>query len=381
LDRDRDELVVRRDAMRARSLGRLLILILAVWMSLGDSALSETPQRDVAQYAATYGVTVGQALRRLQLQSAVAKLEALLQAAEPTTFAGIWIEHSPYRVVARFTRGGSSTLGRYVRGGALEAISAALSAQYTLSDLRTDLSHLAVAGDRPFDAGINVLQNTIDVETTSQQALSTWMAAHNVAMPSSARVRLVAALPRPLTNIYGGLSLAGGGGFCTSGFGVVDAGGTRGITTAGHCSSVENYQGVDLPFISGNYGGSYDVQWHTAPGFTVVNSVADDTGFRSITSKTYWSSQSVGAFVCKYGIVTGYGCGTIARKDDIPSCIPGARPVWVRVSVGGANGDSGGPVYLQNSAYGTISCGDASVIIYDAVDFVEGGVGVTVLTN
>jgi hypothetical protein len=44
-------------------------------------------------------------------------------------------------------------------------------------------------------------------------------------------------------------------------------------------------------------------------------------------------------------------------------------------------GDSGGPVFSGESAYGTISCGDASTLIYSAVDFVESGIGVTVLTS
>jgi hypothetical protein len=72
----------------------------------------------------------------------------------------------------------------------------------------------------------------------------------------------------------------------------------------------------------------------------------------------------------------------LLRKDDIPSsnCIPFARPVWVRLGVGGLGGDSGGPTFFGDSAYGTISCAVASLTIYSAIDFVEGGVGVTVLT-
>jgi hypothetical protein len=46
-------------------------------------------------------------------------------------------------------------------------------------------------------------------------------------------------------------------------------------------------------------------------------------------------------------------------------------------------GDSGGPVFLVNSAYGIMSCilSDGYQLVYVAVDFVESGIGVTVLTN
>jgi streptogrisin C len=188
-------------------------------------------------------------------------------------------------------------------------------------------------------------------------------------------------LPRPASDIYGGLEINGSG--CTSGFSVVNGSGTRGITIAGHCSTTDSYQGIDLPYVAGFYGGNYDVQWHTASAFSVQNWITDGAVpyTRPITSRTFWGNQPVGGFVCKYGRSSGYGCGTINRKDDTPTCIPGARPVWLRVGVAIMGGDSGGPVFYGESAYGTISCGDASTLIYSAVDFVESGVGVTVLTS
>jgi hypothetical protein len=48
---------------------------------------------------------------------------------------------------------------------------------------------------------------------------------------------------------------------------------------------------------------------------------------------------------------------------------------------GGAPGDSGGPVFLSESAYGTISCVNSTTVIYGAVDWLEGGLGVTILTT
>jgi len=48
-------------------------------------------------------------------------------------------------------------------------------------------------------------------------------------------------------------------------------------------------------------------------------------------------------------------------------------------------GDSGGPVFKESSAYGIISCVNSGAsgrdLIYVAVDYVESGLGVTVLTT
>jgi len=43
-------------------------------------------------------------------------------------------------------------------------------------------------------------------------------------------------------------------------------------------------------------------------------------------------------------------------------------------------GDSGGTVFLSEAAYGTISCMSANAFIYGAVDWLESGLGVAILT-
>jgi hypothetical protein len=115
---------------------------------------------------------------------------------------------------------------------------------------------------------------------------------------------------RPGADIYGGLALS----TCTSGFSVRhNSSGSLGIVTAAHCPNSQSYLGSSLPFQSEAWGGWYDQQWHTAPGFVVRNWMYDGSGTRSITSRTLWGYQYVGEFVCKYGKTTGYGCGTIAQ--------------------------------------------------------------------
>ena len=66
-------------------------------------------------------------------------------------------------------------------------------------------------------------------------------------------------------------------------------------------------------------------------------------------------------------------------------CVPNPAPnwVWVDESVAPTAGDSGGPVFLNNSAYGMMNCSvsGSNAVIYGAIDFLEQGLGVTVPTN
>lgn len=364
--------------LRDLVVGVCLVSILSAALGIGlRTPVSAGEQhRDAAAYSAMFRVDLNEANRRLALQAQAGALEVQLERGEPETYAGLWIEHQPFRIVAAFTRFDPAVLDRYVRAGPLAGVVVGKSAQYALATLRSDINRLADAPDGPFSAGINVVENAIEIETTSLAAFAEWAAANGVSIPPTVRQKVVSELPRPVSDIYGGLPLDGSG--CTSGFSVVDGSGTRGITTAGHCGNSNSYQGYDLPFVSEALGGWYDVQWHTAWPHTVRNWIFD---FRQITSRWFWGYQTVGGMVCKYGRTTGYGCGTISQKDHIPPCIPNARPVWVLATgFGAAGGDSGGPVFLSESAYGTIACGNSTTVIYGAIDWLESGLGVTILT-
>ncbi|MCS7017190.1 MAG: S1 family peptidase [Gemmatales bacterium] len=196
-------------------------------------------------------------------------------------------------------------------------------------------------------------------------------------MPANVVVLKVNEMPRKVSDIFGGLTLT----TCTSGFSVRNSSGTKGITTAGHCNNSQSYNGVNLPFQSGtpDSGGIYDIQWHTAPGFTVRNLIFDGTYNRYIFSVKFRANQSVGERVCKYGKTTGYACGTIATTSQ--------DGVNVRVdNMTLQGGDSSGPWFWNNTAYGTtiaactLSNGNPYAI-YGPVDQIYNILGLTVLTN
>lgn len=372
-----------------------LMAIVAQLASTGlvaGAAPQPTPvgSRDAAGYATLFKVSVAEGARRLELQAEIGALDAQLTAAEPATYAGLWQQNTPtFGLVARFTQDGPATLKKYVDGTDLASIATAAPAAYSLERLASDFEAVRkVAHSTGYDASINVFQNRIDLlasETADQAGLARAQLPPSVVVDSTPRIA------RPATDIYGGLGISS----CTSGFGVSDKYGSRGIVTAGHCPDSQSYNGNNLPFQRQAFIGSNDEQFHTVGFLAVKNLIFDPTnGYpytRPITSRVYRASQPLNGLVCKYGVTTGYTCGVLVSKTLQPSYVPNANATFMWVSANGGPdmvnpGDSGGPVFINNSAYGIVS-GEYGFpwcmcdLIYTALDYVESGVSVTVLTQ
>lgn len=340
----------------------------------GEEALMQ----DAKMYASRFGVDLDEAIRRLKLQSEIGDLNAELAAKERDTFAGLWIQHQPeYRVIVRFTRNGGVTIRPYIENGPLADIIEIRTASVTLAELEADRDQAArIArglGIRDFSA-INIIENRAELYVLDPEQLNIALRKANLQLPANVEVIKVNELPREVDAIFGGLALT----TCTSGFSVKNSSGTKGITTAGHCRNSQQYHGVNLPLVDEVWSDPYDIQWHTAPGFTVRNLVFDGTYARPIYGVKFRASQSVGEWVCKYGKTTHYGCGQIVLTNF--------QGVNVAVDIPVDNGDSGGPWFWYNTAYGTTkyACtfGDGSHgAIYVPVDQIYGILGLTILTN
>jgi hypothetical protein len=324
-------------------------------------------QQDAAAYASQFGVSPQEGARRLQLQDAVAALNARLTEEQAGTFAGLSIEHTPeFRVVARFTRKGVETLQPYL-SPALAQVVQVEPARFTLQQLE---HRLQVSYDRvrkagiPAAGGVDVRANRAEVHVQRGRSA----AARGLLPEGDASVVEVDHLPQEEISMYGGLSISG----CTSGFTVRNSAGTRGVSTAGHCGNSQTLSGVALTFRGEAYSGSYDVQWHNASGHTYPNTIKVSTSTRSITGTRARTSQAVGSQVCKQGRTTGYTCGTI---NTISYCASGAC-TWVRVAGNGTNlsegGDSGGPWFSGNTAYGSHTYGIGNDSAYMPIDYFSG---------
>lgn len=332
-------------------------------------------QQDAAVYATQFGVSPQEAGRQLRLQEAVDALNARLTREEAATFAGLTIERAPeFHVVARFTRKGEETIQPYLTAELAEVVRVE-PARFTLQQLerRLEASYNRVRGAGiPSAGGVDLRANRAEVHVLRGRAA----AARAVLAAGEAAVVEVDHLPQEEINMYGGLSITG----CTSGFTVRNSAGTRGISTAGHCGNSQTLSGIALTFRGEAYSGSYDIQWHNASGHTYTNTIKVSTSTRSITGTRSRGSQTVGSQVCKQGRTTGYTCGTISTTSY---CASGAC-TWVRVAGNGVNlsegGDSGGPWFSGNTAYGSHTYGIGNDSAYQPVDYFS-GISVSIATS
>jgi len=93
---------------------------------------------DAAVYAEEAGITMDEAVRRLELQPVIGKLDAELSSKEMETFAGLWIELPPeFKIVVLFTNNGEETIEPYLQSYPdLAEIIEVCSAELSLIDLQ-----------------------------------------------------------------------------------------------------------------------------------------------------------------------------------------------------------------------------------------------------
>ena len=100
-------------------------------------AVSEAVLMDARHYAADVGVSLEEAVRRLQAQATIGILGAELEANEQPTFGGLWIQHTPeYKVIVAFTRDGEETIRPYIAGTSLTDMVEVREVNATLEELR-----------------------------------------------------------------------------------------------------------------------------------------------------------------------------------------------------------------------------------------------------
>ncbi len=356
----------------------------------------------VYDYVSITGVSADEAKRRLQLQDIARELNAELSMNEAETLAGLWIEHSPeFKIVVQFTRDGEETIKPYIKQHPeLANVVEMRTAKVSLVDLqkaRASASSSVHALGISVASETNVAGNSVNLymAKADRSQFDNALQRGKIQLPDKVKVITVEAMDEEKleVDIYGGLALTP----CTSGFSVKKGWWpfiTKGITTAGHCSNTVTYNGNNLPLNGEKWTGSYDTQWHTAPGYTVTNKIQykSDGSTRPIYATKSRNNQQIGEYVCKYGKTTGYTCGRINTKDykPDPANVPNPAATFIRVdNTAGWNdlsdaGDSGGPWFWGTTAYGTHSGsprGDSNDAWYTAVNYVESGLGVTVMTS
>jgi len=331
-----------------------------------DEALAQ----DAAQYAARFGVTPAEALRRLRAQQeSVAATDAIAREFADR-LAGISIEHAPdYRIVVLLT--GSDPVPQRSAAGIPIVFGTGAKATYAqaVDAMRRHLIDLRI--DLPGERGVGYDQRTGEVVLLVTPADAARFGVDAI----RERAEQVSGVPaRVVVNELRESNMAVAGGervvglneltnrpnACTTGF-VVTNGEVNAITTAAHCPddlTVESGStSITLPMI-GSWGAAYrDVQINGSADSSAPYFYSDAAGsLRQVETWRNVGSTRAGDFVCHYGISSGYSCSTVELTDYAPPgdlCGGPCSPTWVTVrGPSCVPGDSGGPVFVGGVAFG-----------------------------
>ncbi|MCZ7671808.1 MAG: hypothetical protein M5U34_34100 [Chloroflexi bacterium] len=153
---------------------------------------------DAQYYADEMGVTLAEALARLDTQSedAISALQSQLQTHEADTFAGLWLQHEPaYRVVVAFTRDGEETIQKYVAPDSqLAELIEIRPVEFTYAQLQADQQAVLRILDGTalsVGVGIMVMDNRVAVDVADRAAFDAALAAADTTLPESVVVTTV----------------------------------------------------------------------------------------------------------------------------------------------------------------------------------------------
>jgi streptogrisin C len=144
---------------------------------------------------------------------------------------------------------------------------------------------------------------------------------------------------------------------CTAGFTVRNARtAATGLITASHCPDDLNYESRRILTFEGHGDGiQLDEQWFSSTEAAQGEFISQKAGSTLLRRKvTAVAAPFVGMTVCKYGTVTGNGCSTVINGPTTTVNANGVTygNLWQVQSYITAEGDSGGPWFYGNTAYG-----------------------------
>lgn len=176
---------------------------------------------------------------------------------------------------------------------------------------------------------------------------------------------------------------------CTAGFNVVNSGGVTGFATAGHCSNLLTHENVSgqteygTTYRAGHVGTYGDFQW-SITGDTEPDDFYYASG--SIRDVSGVASPLVNHHLCRFGHATGAQCAEVENNSICSTTSAGTACNLTRMkNREAAGGDSGGPWYYGNTAYGfhkgSVSTALGTRDVFSKVTLIDDALGVVVRTT
>lgn len=321
-------------------------------------------QTAARSYSRDYGVSVDEALRRLDRQGELSKILDQLAETESARLAGSGFAHKPDFEAWILLKGpaDASSSARQIAGSHDDVV-IHTGAQHTREELKQLAAELSgrEMTDRTLAAGIRADMTGIGLDQRNNRIVvsidpSKFHLHSTGDLPSGVApsVNLIAVKAPELGHIRGGQAVGG----CTSAFAVADDSDPddEGMTTAGHCSSATEMHNHDISDVRSRFNARVDAKWFRPDD----SNVAVSNLYRCSSSPTYCALDEVvynpqeDQYVCHYGKNSGYSCGSIedsAFAPPSPYCAGSScQSSYLKISgddLYGCRGDSGGPWFAS----------------------------------
>lgn len=375
-----------------------LLTVLGTFAAVGPAAAQETnpaqepaasgppPASIEAAYAASLGIDVPEASRRLALLQEAEQIADRLEADLKGRWGGLRVTSTSreFRVEFLITGAAGKELAALTQRP--EFVATRVSRSYQALQMKFDrlLAALKAEGIE-YELAVLPAENVVELRHLPSPEARAVLRKFSSLLDDSVKVVEVPRLAEQSVTVMGGNQLTwdmpiSGSAVtftATSGFVVNDlTGGGRGVTTAAHfgecrsqtastCAQAftvsstcrangparDNRHGVDLNFVRQVYAASQDVELRKpSSSHTLANRVRSQNYDYTVTAKINPRNYNEGTFVyCKEGTSTGYTCGTVI--SNYASFSAGMGGTFVKGRTNDPNrgmatgGDSGGPVF------------------------------------
>jgi hypothetical protein len=323
--------------------------------------------QDAQMLSETMGISVQEAQSQFAGQDEFSLAVATIEESAPTQYsAGVWGPTSEYRGTVFFDGDPTPDVMAVLEDLPFPVL-VNTEAEVTSDELELELEDAfnSLADDNgvsQVSGWVNHAEGGIELEYSAAESEAGPAVPHTVAERISriqaksnaaritVKVRRAANAGATAEVVRGGMGM----GLCTSGF-TVFQGNTRGVLTAGHCDNTSTYvagSSTATRIVKEHRGMYGDFQWHSTPD-TTSNYIRIN---RSGTTRAILGQRiaAVGTSVCNYGKMrTSSSCTTVSSQAVCGTDGPFRLCRMVRTN--GAftqGGDSGGPWYSGNTAYG-----------------------------
>jgi streptogrisin C len=380
-----------RTGLAAAMLAAAIIVAGPVTAAQAGTTLDEIEQGAAEQLATDWRVSFDEAAARIARQDAIAALADDLSSTLEDRFGGLWVDHARGGEVAVGTTDGSSDeVVALARRYGLERLVAVRQVRYGQSTLDSVVGRLAEGlveanadARTPVSASLrtdlNQVELTLPTDPTPAQrayaaaAVETFGAAVTVTSADEAVEPAACSSPTACDKpLQGGVHIHSDNGVTCTGAFNVKSGNTKWMLTAGHCLYYAGFSPWQYWWTKNNngtnrkFGGGGQIWWFGGAqgrdfAIITVDYVAENpqaTIFANASGRTITGTGSAfnGMYMCKTGQTTGYNCGNVT-STNYNAVYSGGIPVnnMIKASIYTCKGDSGGPNYLNHTAYGVTS--------------------------